>query len=58
MPRIDDGNRGFAGIYAQHREMWEAFQVQYGTLWEYGDLEPSLRDLIRIKSATLHACDF
>ncbi len=58
MPRLDDNDAGFAGIYSKHPELWEAFQVQWGTLWEYGSLEPRIRDLIRIKSATLHACDF
>lgn len=58
MPRFDDANSGFAGVYHQHPEMWEAFQVQFGTLWEYGSLEPRIKDLVRIKSATLHACDF
>jgi hypothetical protein len=60
VPRFEEvgGAKGFAGIYARHPEAMQAFSVQYGTLWEYGVLEPVLKDLLRIKSATLHNCDF
>ena len=51
-----NGAPGFAGVYMNHPEMWEAFRAYYGTLWEYGVLDPVVKDLCRIKSATLHDC--
>ncbi len=44
MPRFDDANSGFAGVYRPLPEMWEAFQVQFGTLWEYRSLDPRIKD--------------
>ena len=53
-----EGFDGFAGVYMRHPEMWQAFQVYYGTLWEYGTVDPVVKDLCRIKSASLHGCLF
>jgi len=60
MPRIEPAPqaKGFASVYMRHSALWEAFRVHFGTLWEYGSLSPVVRDLVRIRSATLHDCMF
>jgi AhpD family alkylhydroperoxidase len=52
----DFGPEGFAGIYQQRPELWQAFRFHYGVLWEYSTLDAMTKDLMRIKSAFLNGC--
>lgn len=52
----DFGPEGFAGIYMQRPELWQAFRFHYGILWELSTLDAMTKDLCRIKSAFLNGC--
>ncbi len=59
MPRISEtpGKSGFAGVYSHCPELLEAFHIQYAVSWEYGTVSPLIKELCRLKSAYLNACN-
>ena len=58
MPRIGEkeGLEGFAGVYGHCADLFQGFMYNYGLLWSHPRLDPVLKDLVRLKSATLNGC--
>ncbi|MFT6434641.1 MAG: hypothetical protein ACJAVI_002690 [Candidatus Azotimanducaceae bacterium] len=60
MPRVEEvgGLSGFAGVYAHCPDLFEGFMYRYGLLWSHSRLDPTLKDLVRLKSANLNKCRY
>ncbi len=56
MPRIKETGEldGFAGVYAHCPVLFQGFMYRYGLLWSHSQLDPVLKDLVRLKSANLN----
>jgi AhpD family alkylhydroperoxidase len=50
------GAAGFAGMYMQRPELWQAFRFGYGALWEYSTLDATTKEMMRLRSAFLNGC--